>query len=63
MWGGVVQLYRDKILDRCIDFNEQVRQTAVKIVEVVLLQGLVHPITCVPYLIALETDPRRQIQS
>lgn len=25
--------------------------------EVVLRQGLVHPITCVPYLIALETDP------
>lgn len=28
-----------------------------QIVEVVLRQGLVHPITCVPYLIALETDP------
>ncbi|KAL2898526.1 Sister chromatid cohesion protein SCC2, partial [Bienertia sinuspersici] len=27
------------------------------IVEVALRQGLVHPITCVPYLIALETDP------
>lgn len=29
-----------------------------QIVEVVLRQGLVHPITCVPYLIALETDPQ-----
>lgn len=28
-----------------------------QIVEVVLRQGLVHPITCVPSLIALETDP------
>ncbi|KAK4751335.1 hypothetical protein SAY87_004817 [Trapa incisa] len=55
--GGIVQLYWDKILDRCIDFNDQVRQIALKIVEVVLRQGLVHPITCVPYLIALETDP------
>lgn len=27
-----------------------------QIVEVVLRQGLVHPITSVPYLIALETD-------
>lgn len=26
--------------------------------EAVLRQGLVHPITCVPYLIALETDPQ-----
>lgn len=28
-----------------------------QIVEIVLRQGLVHPITCVPHLIALETDP------
>ncbi|XP_028073031.1 sister chromatid cohesion protein SCC2 isoform X1 [Camellia sinensis] len=55
--GGIVQLYWDNILGRCLDVNEQVRQSAVKIVEVVLRQGLVHPITCVPYLIALETDP------
>ncbi|KAL5741371.1 hypothetical protein ACOSP7_028103 [Xanthoceras sorbifolium] len=55
--GGIVQLYWDKILDRCLDSNEQVRQSALKIVEIVLRQGLVHPITCVPYLIALETDP------
>ncbi|XP_007032705.2 PREDICTED: nipped-B-like protein B isoform X2 [Theobroma cacao] len=55
--GGIVQLYWDNILGRCLDFNEEVRQSALKIVEVVLRQGLVHPITCVPYLIALETDP------
>ncbi|XP_006482736.1 sister chromatid cohesion protein SCC2 isoform X3 [Citrus sinensis] len=56
--GGTIQLYWDKILGRCLDANEEVRQTALKIVEVVLRQGLVHPITCVPYLIALETDPQ-----
>ncbi|KAJ4707340.1 Sister chromatid cohesion protein [Melia azedarach] len=56
--GGIVQLYWDKILGTCMDTNEQVRQSALKIVEVVLRQGLVHPITCVPYLIALETDPQ-----
>ncbi|XP_071913172.1 sister chromatid cohesion protein SCC2-like isoform X1 [Coffea arabica] len=56
--GGIVQLYWDMILGRCLDVNEQVRQSALKIVEVVLRQGLVHPITCVPYLIALETDPQ-----
>ncbi|PPD97068.1 hypothetical protein GOBAR_DD05928 [Gossypium barbadense] len=55
--GGIVQLYWDNILGRCLDFNEEVRQSALKIVEVVLRQGLVHPITCVPCLIALETDP------
>ncbi|XP_039067046.1 sister chromatid cohesion protein SCC2-like isoform X2 [Hibiscus syriacus] len=55
--GGIVQLYWDNILGRCLDFNEEVRQSSLKIVEIVLRQGLVHPITCVPYLIALETDP------
>ncbi|CAK9324104.1 unnamed protein product [Citrullus colocynthis] len=55
--GGIVQLYWERILERSLDLNGQVRQTALKIVEVVLRQGLVHPITCVPYLIALETDP------
>ncbi|KAJ4912098.1 PHD finger family protein [Raphanus sativus] len=55
--GGIVQLYWDKILARCLDCDDQIRQIALKIVEVVLRQGLVHPITCVPYLIALETDP------
>ncbi|MCL7033996.1 hypothetical protein MKW94_025445 [Papaver nudicaule] len=56
--GGIIQLYWDCILKVCLDMNEQVRQSAVKIVEVVLRQGLVHPITCVPSLIALETDPQ-----
>lgn len=55
--GGIVQLYWDHILERSLDRNEQIRQSGLKIVEVALRQGLVHPITCVPYLIALETDP------
>ncbi|KAL8471705.1 hypothetical protein ACS0TY_029084 [Phlomoides rotata] len=55
--GGIVQLYWSNILGRSLDANVHVRQAALKIVEVVLRQGLVHPITCVPYLIALETDP------
>lgn len=98
--GGIIQVYWNGILERCLDVNEQVRVTALKvrinyfsprllfgytpaiccslklllfglvdslylfccvsffeIVEIVLRQGLVHPITCVPCLIALETDP------
>ncbi|XP_040381685.1 sister chromatid cohesion protein SCC2 isoform X2 [Oryza brachyantha] len=55
--GGIIQLYWNSILERCLDINDQVRQSALKIVEIVLRQGLVHPITCVPHLIALETDP------
>ncbi|KAJ6822204.1 nipped-B-like protein [Iris pallida] len=55
--GGIVQLYWNSILERCLDMNDHVRQSALKIVEIVLRQGLVHPITCVPCLVALETDP------
>lgn len=54
--GGIIQLHWNNILDRCLDMNDQVRQSALKLVEIVLRQGLVHPITCVPYLIALEVD-------
>ncbi|KAJ3669807.1 hypothetical protein LUZ60_010131 [Juncus effusus] len=55
--GGIIQLYWNSVLSRCLDSTDQVRQNALKIVEIVLRQGLVHPITCVPHLIALETDP------
>lgn len=29
--GGIVQLYWDNILGRCLDFSEQVRQSALKV--------------------------------
>lgn len=29
--GGIIQLYWDKILGRCLDTNEEVRQTALKV--------------------------------
>lgn len=29
--GAIIQLYWDNILGRCLDFNEQVRQTALKV--------------------------------
>eukprot|EP00250_Pteridium_aquilinum_P012903 c21018_g1_i1 orf=256-5733(+) len=54
--GGIIQLHWDNILEQCLDINDQVRQAAVKVVEIVLRQGLVHPMTCVPHLIALEVD-------
>ena len=30
--GGIVQLYWDNILGRCLDLNEQVRQSALKVI-------------------------------
>ncbi|PKU66619.1 sister chromatid cohesion protein SCC2 isoform X2 [Dendrobium catenatum] len=55
--GGIIQLYWSLILERCLDVIDQVRESALKIVEIVLRQGLVHPMTSVPCLIALESDP------
>ncbi|KAG0481441.1 hypothetical protein HPP92_012299 [Vanilla planifolia] len=55
--GGIIQLYWSVILERCLDVIDRVRESALKIVEIVLRQGLVHPMTCVPYLVALESDP------
>lgn len=54
--GGIIQLHWQSILEKCLDKNDQVRQSSLKIVEIVLRQGLVHPVTCVPYLIASEVD-------
>ncbi|XP_024530333.1 sister chromatid cohesion protein SCC2 isoform X2 [Selaginella moellendorffii] len=59
--GGIIQLHWDRILERCLDKDEQVRQAAIKVVDAVLRQGLVHPMTCVPQLIALEVDQQEGI--
>eukprot|EP01018_Ginkgo_biloba_P004991 Gb_41687 [translate_table: standard] len=54
--GGIIQLHWESILEKCLDMNDQVRQSALKVVEIALRQGLVHPVSCVAYLIALEVD-------
>ncbi|GBG74809.1 hypothetical protein CBR_g19320 [Chara braunii] len=59
--GGIIQLYWEEILDACINMNDDVRHSSLKIVEVVLRQGLVHPMTCVPHLVALEVDSKESI--
>ncbi|KAJ7532193.1 hypothetical protein O6H91_14G075900 [Diphasiastrum complanatum] len=59
--GGIIQLHWDVILERCLDSDDQVRLAALKVVEIVLRQGLVHPITCVPHLIAMEVDQQELV--
>ncbi|CAI5971253.1 unnamed protein product [Closterium sp. NIES-64] len=55
--SGVIQQHWEAILQCCMDMDPDVRQTALKLVEIVLNQGLVLPVTCVPQLIALQVDP------
>jgi cohesin loading factor subunit SCC2 len=54
--GGLMQLYLPKLLALTHDNSNIVRREAVQLIGVILRQGLVHPIECVPHLVALEAD-------
>ncbi|XP_013107100.2 nipped-B protein isoform X1 [Stomoxys calcitrans] len=56
MASRVIQLYLQEILDCFLNRDDSVRLWAVKVVQIVLRQGLVHPVRMVPYLICLSTD-------
>ncbi|XP_073824751.1 nipped-B cohesin loading factor isoform X2 [Musca autumnalis] len=56
MASRVIQLYLQEILDCFLNRDDGVRLWAVKVVQIVLRQGLVHPVRMVPYLICLSTD-------
>ncbi|XP_061397240.1 nipped-B protein [Musca vetustissima] len=56
MSSRVIQLYLQEILDCFLNRDDTVRLWAVKVVQIVLRQGLVHPVRMVPYLICLSTD-------
>ncbi|XP_034471957.1 nipped-B protein [Drosophila innubila] len=56
MASRIIQLYLEEILDCFLNRDDTVRLWAVKVVQIVLRQGLVHPVRMVPYLICLSTD-------
>lgn len=60
--NGVAQRYWPDILQLCVDSVASVRLQALHLVEVVLRQGLVHPMSCFPHLIALQADPTNNIR-
>ena len=55
--NGVAQRYWYAVLELCADHEPTVRLKALHLAEVVLRQGLVHPMSCFPPLIALQADP------
>ena len=55
--NGVAQRYWSFVLELCVDPEPSVRLKALHLAEVVLRQGLVHPMSCFPPLIALQADP------
>ncbi|KAL4710687.1 hypothetical protein ACJJTC_004332 [Scirpophaga incertulas] len=56
MASTVIQLYLKEILGSFLHGSTVVRSSAMKVVQLVLAQGLVHPVQIVPYLISMSTD-------
>lgn len=57
-----MQRYLEHILESAKDMaRPSVQRTAAEIIKQVVMQGLAHPLQCVPTLIALETSPDESI--
>ncbi|XP_062705651.1 nipped-B protein-like isoform X2 [Aedes albopictus] len=61
MASRVIQIYLKEILRSFLHRDTGVRMWAMRVVEIVLRQGLVHPVQIVPFLICLSTDPEREV--
>uniref|UniRef100_A0A8C4WX11 Nipped-B protein n=1 Tax=Eptatretus burgeri TaxID=7764 RepID=A0A8C4WX11_EPTBU len=57
MSSSIMQLYLKNVLESFFSSQSVVRCSALNVVWLTLNQGLVHPVQCVPYLIAMGTDP------
>lgn len=62
MASTVVQLYLKQVLEAFYHDHAQVRLTALNVIQLILRQGLVHPVQCMPYLICMSTDPENGIR-
>lgn len=56
MASTVIQRYLKQILESYLHDDVKVRHQSLKVVQLILAQGLVHPVTIVPYLICMSTD-------
>ncbi|KAM4635314.1 nipped-B-like protein B isoform 2-T2 [Polymixia lowei] len=57
MSSSIMQLYLKQVLEAFFHTQSSVRHFALSVIALTLNQGLVHPVQCVPYLIAMGTDP------
>ncbi|BFZ16564.1 hypothetical protein BsWGS_19603 [Bradybaena similaris] len=62
MASTVMQVYLKELMEAFFHENSQVRITALNVVTLVLKQGLVHPIQCIPYLISMGSDLEQAIR-
>ncbi|KAL2091754.1 hypothetical protein ACEWY4_011552 [Coilia grayii] len=57
MSSSIMQLYLKQVLEAFFSTESTVRNFALSVIALTLSQGLIHPVQCVPYLIAMGTDP------
>ncbi|KAM9822246.1 nipped-B-like protein B isoform 3-T4 [Syngnathus typhle] len=57
MSSSIMQLYLKQVLEAFFHSQSSVRHFALNVIALTLNQGLIHPVQCVPYLIAMGTDP------
>uniref|UniRef100_H3CUG8 Nipped-B protein n=1 Tax=Tetraodon nigroviridis TaxID=99883 RepID=H3CUG8_TETNG len=57
MSSSIMQIYLKQVLESFFHAQSTVRHFALSVITLTLSQGLIHPVQCVPYLIAMGTDP------
>ncbi|BES94983.1 unnamed protein product [Nesidiocoris tenuis] len=61
MASTVIQVFLKDVLESFIHPHNSVRGAALKVIQLILNQGLVHPVQMVPYLICMSTDCDRTL--
>jgi hypothetical protein len=62
MASTVIQAYLKSVLDSFIHPSVMARHAALKVITLILAQGLVHPVQIVPYLICMSTDAEPKVR-
>jgi len=61
MASTIIQVFLKSVLESFIHQSVQVRHAALKVISLILGQGLVHPVQIVPYLICMSTDVEQRV--
>ncbi|KAM6959390.1 nipped-B-like protein A [Aplochiton taeniatus] len=63
MSSSIMQLYLKQVLEAFFHSQSSVRHFALNVIALTLNQGLIHPVQCVPYLVAMGTDAEASMRN
>ncbi|XP_078657407.1 nipped-B-like protein A isoform X3 [Branchiostoma floridae x Branchiostoma belcheri] len=63
MGSSIMQIYLKHVMETFFHSQTSVRMAALHVIVLVLKQGLVHPVQCVPYLVAMGTDEEVMVRN